>query len=157
MAKFCCQNACLHVNYCLLVYICTHFNPAPSGSPGGLSVRHSLPTTAELSWSAVPVEKQNGVVTGYKVKVVGPDSPGDIPVHGAGTTSVQIPRLRAFTSYTFNVSAMTKAGTGPAATISSKTPEGGKMLIIGITVLHILGSFTAVQFLRIDIPLYNFC
>ena len=111
-------------------YAYAHFDPAPSGCPGGLGVRHSLPTTAELSWSAVPVEKQNGVITGYKVKVVGPDSPGEIPVHGAGTTSVQIPRLRAFTSYTFNVSAMTKAGTGPAASISSKTPGGGKMLII---------------------------
>ena len=115
---------------CCLTCICTHFYPAPSGSPGGLNVRHSLPTTAELSWSAVPVEKQNGAVTGYNVKVEGPDSPGEVPVHGAGTTSIQIPRLRPFTSYTFNVSAMTKAGTGPAATISSKTPEGGEMLII---------------------------
>ena len=64
------------------------------------------------------------------MKVVGPDSPEEIPVHGAGTTSVQIPGLRPFTSYTFSVSAMTKAGTGPAATILSITPEGGKMLIV---------------------------
>ena len=64
------------------------------------------------------------------MKVVGPDSPEEIPVHGAGTTSVQIPGLRPFTSYTFSVSAMTKAGTGPAATISSKTPEGCKTLTI---------------------------
>ena len=108
----------------------THFDPAPSGSPVGLSVRHSLPTTAELSWSTLPVKKQNGVITGYKVKVVGPDSPGEISVQGAGTTSVQILGLRPFTSYIFNVSAMTKVGTGPAATTLSKTPEGGKMLIV---------------------------
>ena len=65
------------------------------------------------------------------MKVVGSDSPGEIPVQGAGTTSVEIPGLRPFTSYTFNVSAMTKAGTGPAATISSKTPEGEMSVHIG--------------------------
>ena len=107
----------------------THTDPAPSGSPGRLGIRHKLSTTAELSWSPVPVEKQNGIITGYTVKVVGPDSPREIPVQGAGTTSVEIPGLRPFTSYTFNVSAMTKGGTGPAATVSSKTPEGGEMLI----------------------------
>ena len=112
------------------IHTYTVYNPAPSGSPGGLSVRHKLPTTAELSWSPVSVEKQNGVITGYIVKVVGSDSPGEIPVLSAGTTSVQIPGLRPFTSYTFNVSAMTKAGTGPAATISSKTPEGGKISVL---------------------------
>ena len=111
----------------MTVSIHAHFDPAPSGSPGGLSVKHKLPTTAELSWLPVPVKKQNGLVTGYTVKVVGPDFPGEISVQGAGTTSVEIPGLRPFTSYTFNVSAMTKAGTGPAATISSKTPEGGEI------------------------------
>ena len=127
-----CQNSVLKMHACMSITVAlhayAHFDSAPSGSPGGLSVRHRLPTTAELSWSTIPVEKQNGVITGYKVKIVGPDSPGEIPLHGAGTTSVQIPGLRPFTSYTFNVSAMTKSGTGPAATISSKTPEGGKML-----------------------------
>ena len=62
------------------------------------------------------------------MKVVGPDSPGEIPVQGAGTTSVEIPGLRPFASYTFNVSAMTKAGTGPAAIISSKTPEESELI-----------------------------
>ena len=119
-------HTCIHTH--------THTDLAPSGSPGRLDVRHKLPTIAELSWSHVPIEKQNGVITGYTVKVVGPDSPREIPVQGADTTSVEIPGLRPFTSYTFNISAMTKAGTGPAATISSKTPEGGEMLIYCIMI-----------------------
>ena len=100
---------------------------APFGSPVGLSVKYKLPTTVDLNWSPVPMEKRNGIITGYTVQVVGPDSPGEIPVQSAGTTSVEIPGLRPFTSYTFNISAMTKAGTGPAATISFKTPEGGEI------------------------------
>ena len=101
-------------------------NPAPSITPEGLNITHSLPTTAELSWTPLPVEKQNGVITGYTVQVEGPDSLREVSVPNTSTTSVEVPGLRPFTSYTFSVSAMTKAGIGPAATISSTTPEGGK-------------------------------
>ena len=105
----------------------THTDPAPSIAPGGLNITHSLPTTAELSWSSLPLEKRNGVITGYTIQVMGPDSSRDIPVQDAETTTVEVPGLRPFTSYTFHVSAMTKAGSGPVATISSTTPEGGEM------------------------------
>ena len=117
----------MHVPTCTLLYMYTHIDPAPSGSPGRLRVEHKLPTTAELYWSPVPEEKRNSIIAGYTVRVVGPDSPVEIQVQGADTTSVEIPGLRPSTSYTFNVSAMTNTGTGPAATISSKTPEGGEM------------------------------
>ena len=50
----------------------THTDPAPSVAPEGLDISHRLPTTAELSWSPPPAEKQNGVITGYTVEVVGP-------------------------------------------------------------------------------------
>ena len=96
----------------------------PSVSPVGLTVKHKQSTTAELSWSPVPVEKQNGIIT-YSAEVVGPGSSRDVFVLDADTTNIKIPGLRPFTSYTFNVCAVTKAGTGPAATVSSKTPEGG--------------------------------
>ena len=76
-----------------------------------------------------PLEEQNGVITGYTVQVEGPDSSREFSVQNASTTSVEVSGLKPFTSYTFHVSAMTKAGTGPAATISSTTPEGGKKSI----------------------------
>ena len=102
---------------------------APSIAPGCLNVTHSLPTTAKLSWTLLPMEKQNGIITGYTVQVEGPDSSREVSVPNTSTTSVEVPGLMPFTSYTFSVSAMTKAGTGPAATISSTTPEGGKKSI----------------------------
>ena len=107
----------------------TYTNPAPSVAPGGLKISHSLPTKAELSWCPLPVEKQNGVITGYKVQVVEPDSSREMSVQEADTTSVEISDLRPITSYTFIVSAMTKAGTGPAATIPFKTSEGGETFL----------------------------
>ena len=99
----------------------------PSITPRGLKVSHNLPTTAMLSWDPLPEEKQSGVITGYKVQIEGPDSPPEIPVEDYKTTSAEISNLRPFTTYTFNVSAVNKTGTGPSATISSRTPEGGEM------------------------------
>ena len=104
----------------------THTDPAPSIAPGGLKITHSPPTTAELSWTPLPVEKRNGVINGYTIQVVGPDSSQEISVQDAETTTVEVPGLGPFTSYTVHVSAMTKAGTGPVASISSTTPEGGE-------------------------------
>ena len=100
--------------------------PAPSGSPGGLTVNYGPPTTAELSWTPLPEEKRNGVITGYTVQVVGPDqSTVDEQEVSANATSTKIPILNPFTSYTFKVRAKTKAGPGPAASKQFKTPEEG--------------------------------
>ena len=100
---------------------------APSGSPGELRVNHRLPTTAKLSWTPVPKEKQNGVITGYTVQVMGADSTliTEVPVD-KDSTSVTISCLYPFTQHTFKVSARTKAGSGPTASKSLQTPEAGE-------------------------------
>ena len=110
-----------------------HTYPAPSVAPGELTVSYRLPTTAELSWSHLQKNKQNGVIIKYTVKVIRDDLPSDMPVElDAATNFIKIIDLRPFTSYTFKVSAVTKAGSGPAATILSTTPEAGKWHIIQI-------------------------
>ena len=98
----------------------------PSGTPGELFVSHSLPTSAQLSWTPVPEDKQNDIITGYTVQVVGPGSTQEIPVMDGNATSFEVSNLRPYTSYTFSVSAVTEAGTGPAISASSTTPQGGK-------------------------------
>ena len=106
------------------------FDSAPSGSPGQLKVTHKLPTTAELSWTPVPREKQNGVITGYTVQVnveADTTSRREISVEEGDATSVEISNLTPFTSYKFSISARTKVGSGPVATTSSKTPEAGRI------------------------------
>ena len=90
----------------------------------GLSIKHVLPTSAEISWKPLPKGEQNTIITGYTVDVVGPGTKYEIPVTDENATSVPVPKLRPSTLYTFNVRAMTEAGRGPIATITSTTPKG---------------------------------
>ena len=103
-----------------------HTPLVPSGTPGELLVSHSLPTSAQLSWTPVPEDKQNDTITGYTVQVEGPDSTQEIPVMDGNATSYEVSKLRPYTTYTFSVSAITEAGAGPPIIVSSTTPQGGK-------------------------------
>ena len=103
-----------------------HTPTVPSGTPGELFISHSLPTSAQLSWTPVPEDKHNDTITGYIVQVEGSDSTQKIPVMDGSATSYEASDLRPYTTYTFGVSAMTEAGTGPPISISCTTPQGGK-------------------------------
>ena len=54
----------------------------------------------------------------------------EIPLVKADATSVTISNLTPFTSYNFIISAKTKAGSGPVATVSSRTPEAGEIKLL---------------------------
>ena len=75
----------------------------------------------------MPKDKQNDIIIGYTVQVVGPDSTEKRKMDG-NATSYEMSNLRPYTKYTFSVSAMTEAGTGPAISVSSTTPQGGEGL-----------------------------
>ena len=96
--------------------------------PSELKVSHSLPTSAQLSWTPVPEDKQYDTITGYTVRVEGPSSLKEIPVMNTNATSYEVSDLRPYTTYTFSVCAMTGAGAGPPISISSTTPQGGEVL-----------------------------
>ena len=100
----------------------------PSGTPGELHVSHSLPTSAQLFWTPESEDKQNDTITSYIVQVKGPGSKQKIPVMDGNATSYEV----SDTTYTFSVSAMTEAGTGPPISIYSTTPQGGEILYIHI-------------------------
>ena len=105
----------------------------PSGTPGELLVSHSLPTSAQLSWTPVPEDKQNDTIISYTVQVEEKELYFDqrmIPVMDGNATSYEVSDLRPYTAYTFGVSAMTEAGTGPPIIVSSTTPQGGKVLCL---------------------------
>jgi hypothetical protein len=103
-----------------------HIPTLPCGTPGELLVSHSLPTSAQLSWTPVPEDEQNDTITGYTVQVEGPDFTREIPVMDENTTSYEVSDLTPYTTYTFSDSAMMEAGIGPAIRISSAAPQGGK-------------------------------
>ena len=106
--------------------------PVPSGTPGELLVSHRLPTSAQLSWTPVPEDKRNDIITSYTVRVERPGSTEkrEIPVMDGNATSYEVSDLRPRTTYTFSVSAMTKAGSGPQIEVSSTTPQGGKLIFV---------------------------
>ena len=109
-----------------------HIRTVPD-APGELKISHSFPTSAQLSWTPVPKDKQNDTITGYTVlvRVVGPYSLRKlkhIQVINAAATSFEVSDLQPYTTYTFSVSAITKIGTGLAKSVSSTTPEGGEVL-----------------------------
>ena len=61
------------------------------------------------------------------MQVEGPDSTQEIPVMDGNATSYEVSDLRPYTTYTFSVSAMTEAGTGPPIIVSS-APQGGESI-----------------------------
>ena len=99
---------------------------APSSKPGELRVHHRTPTSAQLSWTPIPKDQQNGIITGYSVQVAGPDFTREVSITDATATSTEISNLRPSTSYYFSISARTMAGTGPAARSLSITLQGSK-------------------------------
>ena len=117
-----------------------HTPIVPSGRPGELLVSHSLPTSAQLSWTPVPEDKQNDTIIGYLIQIKAPDSTQEIPVMDGNATSYEVSKLRLHTTYTFSVSAMTEAGAGPPIIITSTTPQRGKILYAYnyFTVLNII-------------------
>ena len=97
-------------------------------APGELKISHILPTSARLSWTPVPEHKQNGVVTGYIVQVMGHYFNKEWKVMDANATSYEVSDLRPYAKYTFSISALTEVGTGPAISVCSGARQGGEVL-----------------------------
>jgi hypothetical protein len=105
-----------------------HNNIIYTAPPGELRIRHRTPTSAQLSWTPVPKNQQNGVITGYTVQITGPDFIRKISITDATTTSTEVSGLRPGTSYYFSLSARTVAGTGQPMRSLTITPQGGKAM-----------------------------
>ena len=140
--------------YCIAFPNCMHTHiAAPSGTTKWLTVGCSLPISVQLSWGAVPEDQRNGEIIGYSIQVEGPDTTRIIQI--ATTVSDRMPPIRrpqiyryihrphsllmedAYTSeevcdlrpstmYSFSVSAVTVAGSGPAIGVSFVTPQEGE-------------------------------
>ena len=79
-----------------------------------------------ISWKPLPEGEQKTIVTGYTVQIAGPGSNCEVSVSDRNAASVTVSDLKPHTSYTFSVSATTKTGNGPIATITSTIPKEGE-------------------------------
>ena len=129
---------------CTRRFTCTHMHihshiTAPSGTPKWLTVRCNHPTSVQLSWGTVPEDQQNGKITDYSILVEGPDTTQNIQTIYDEMSSLyslmddnlllstkEVCDLRPSTEYTFSVSAVTVAGSGPAINVSFVTPQEGE-------------------------------
>ena len=85
----------------------------------------------------MPEDQQNGIITGYSILVEGSDTTRNIqmaPKHRRHSlimenayTSEEVSDLRPSTEYSFSVSAVTVAGSGPAISVSFVTPQEGNL------------------------------
>ena len=80
-----------------------------------------------LSWDPPPAEQHNGQLTGYTIKVKYQNGDEARPSLTADGTFQMVDGLKPNTNYTFQVRAMTEAGSGPAVSIEKCTAEGGKI------------------------------
>ena len=105
---------------------------APCGTPKWLTVRCSLPTSVWISWGAVPKDQRNGKITGYSMHVEGPDFTLNFTIIEDNYFYMykEVSDLRPSTEYSFSVSAMTVAGSGPAISVSFVTPQEGEASIL---------------------------
>jgi fibronectin type 3 domain-containing protein len=86
------------------------------GAPSGLTATAGN-TQVSLSWKA-PGSDGGAAITGYRVYQGG----GQTPVASVTGTSATVPGLSNGTTYSFTVTAVNKAGEGPASGAASATP-----------------------------------
>ena len=91
-----------------MIYALTHTHIHTACAIGRFKTSQYQPASARISWMVV--EDNDRCITGYAVRVEGPDSTQVIPITSEHLTSIEISDLLPSTQYTFEVNA---AGTTP--------------------------------------------
>lgn len=104
-----------------------YFSPflytVPSGPAVNLAAMPTSSTSIALSWDPPLLHERNGVITSYTITLT---SDGNATTFTARDTVFTIFDLRPFTSYTFNISASTRVGSGPVSgAVTETTLEDG--------------------------------
>ena len=98
--------------------------PEPGDPPARLAATVTSATSIYLTWSDPLLP--NGVLVSYNISYNLTGTYTSIIVNTVGTTAYTITNLNAFTYYEFLISASTRVGAGPVATIVTRTDESGK-------------------------------
>lgn len=112
------------------------FNPLlklePSAPPQDISCTSPSSTSILVSWKPPPVEKQNGIITGYSIKYIGIDGedvkPHEILGISSDSTQYLLEQLEKWTEYRISVTAHTDVGPGPESlAVLIRTDEDGML------------------------------
>ena len=101
----------------------------PSGSPNNFTTQVAIIPTANLTWSPIEDDEQNGDLRGYRVNCISIGS-STIAVEVIGTSMLLTDHdgLQADTHYTCTVCAFTSVGCGPNSTDHFSTYENCKLM-----------------------------
>lgn len=98
----------------------------PTSAPVGLIIISQSSNSLTLSWMAPPLERQNGLITGYSINITNADTGASMLLSSTGN-SIAVGELSPYTSYLCSVAAQTMVGLGPYTTpITVTTNEDGK-------------------------------
>ena len=99
---------------------------APTSAPVGLNIISQSSISLTLAWMAPPLERQNGLITGYSINVTNSDTGVSMLLSSTGN-SITVGQLSPYTSYLCSVAAQTIVGQGPyTSPITVTTDEDGK-------------------------------
>ena len=100
----------------------------PTGPPQGVEVQSEDPTTLVLSWQPPAPENQNGIIVHYIINITEMETGRLLSFTAVNTTTLSVPTLHPFYTYSCIVAAVT-VGLGPySATVEVKLPEDGKQV-----------------------------
>lgn len=88
-------------------------------------------TSLSFTWDPPPPENQNGIITGYNIRLTAVlvDNSGEVSVHLSNIGERVIGSLHPHTAYNMSVAAENSVGFGPyTANITTMTPEDGTCL-----------------------------
>ena len=118
------QNHC--TLYCFTLYHhFTYTHTAPTLAPIGLNIDAQSSSSVTLAWMVPPLERQNGIITGYSVNVTNNDT-GVSMLLSSTENSITVAQLSPYTTYLCSVAAQTVVGLGPyTSPITITTDEDG--------------------------------
>jgi hypothetical protein len=117
----------------------------PDAAPVDLTATNGNVGVVTLHWSPPPLDKQNGDIIGYIIKILGLQDRG---IHNV--TSYDVSGLNASSYYSFSVAAMTIVGTGPFSSLSSiVTIQGVSLAPAGVSAERISATQIRVSWPRV--------
>ena len=102
----------------------------PSGVPLNFVAAATSSRSAVFSWDQPLPEEQNGIITGYGIRIIVVET-GEILQLSSDSTSLTVDTLSPFTTYQSIIAARTSVGVGPfSSTFTLRTPEDSKQIVL---------------------------
>lgn len=132
-----------------------HVHTAPALAPIGLRVISQTSSSLTLAWMAPPLERQNGLITGYSVNVTNTDTGVSMLLSSTGNSnSITVTQLSPYTSYLCSVAAQTIVGQGPyTSPITVTTGEDGKNKLASSSIINHISTLFLIALIGSPVSL----